>query len=52
MGTVAETFIHGTDPEIRDKIITDKAPLTRTRETKQIVTETINSKTQRATIPK
>ena len=47
--TIAETFIHVTDPEIRDKVITDQA-FTQTRDTrKQLVTETTSTRTSSAT---
>ena len=51
MKTLDGTFIHVMAPEIRDGLITEKAPLTRTLETSnQLVTETTTSKTHSTTI--
>ena len=52
MKAAGETITHVMDPEIRNRIITDKALLTRIRETSQpIVVETIVSKTHSVTVP-
>ena len=52
MKAVDETITHVMDPEIRYRIIRDKALLTRIRETSQpIVIETITSQTHSVTIP-
>ena len=52
MKTADETITHVMDLEIKDQIITEKALLTRIRETsKPLVVEKIISETQTATIP-
>ena len=52
MKAAGETITHVMDPEIRNRIITDQALLTRIRETSQpIVVETIISKTHSVTVP-
>ena len=52
MKTADETITPITDPEIRDRIITDQGRLIQTYETSNpMVTETIISQTQTATIP-
>ena len=52
MRTADETITHVMDPEIRHRIITDKALLTRIRETRMpMVVETIISKTHNVTFP-
>ena len=52
MKAAGETITHVMEPEIRNRIITDKALLTRIRETSQpVVVETIISKTHSVTVP-
>ena len=52
MKAVGETITHVVDLEIRNRIITNKALLTRRHETSQpIVVETVNSKTHSVTVP-
>ena len=52
MKAAGETITHIMYPKIRNRIITDKAPFTRIRETSQpIVVETIISKTHSVTVP-
>ena len=50
--TADETITHVMDPEIRNRLITDKALLTRIREIRMpMVVATINSKTLSVTVP-